>query len=1100
MRAVPRFDPREAIAPGRTVIEASAGTGKTYTIAALVARLVADEDVPVDRILVVTFTKAATAELEHRIRSRLVYQLRLLESGTRPPDADEHVEFLLEGDDAVLELRRDRLAAALNGFDRSRISTIHGFAFQMLDQLGFHSRIPSGLEPVDIVGDLIKAAVADTVVNLFGDDATQMINPSRLEAIATAVTTNPDAVILPDLDDAAGRARVRAMLAGHFRTELARRAQTGGTIGYDQILIEARDALTNTEIGEHAAAVLERRFDVALVDESQDTDPIQWAMIRSIFDLPRRLIVIGDPKQSIYAFRGADIEAYLAVAEQGATERTLLTNWRSDGPLITALDALLDGVTFGDERIVYRPVEAAPGHEESRITNAGPPLQVRQFLDDTPGVKRRRDGYFSKPAARVAVAEDAAGEIVRMLQAGIEIGEGGAMRDLGPGDIAVLCRTRAQVQLVQGELDLRHVPSVAARSGSVFASPAAEEWRRFLRGIERPDRMTEVRLAAASDLVGMSLQELAALGDEEALDLQAGMRRWRTLLAASGFPSLFAAVDRERGLAARILARPDGERAMTDLTHLAEELHRQIWSGRVGSLLGWLEEQMVDALANEEAGAEEPESRQRRLETDAAAVQVQTIHGAKGLEFPVVMAPFLWDRPTPPQGTEIIPIFHEPDDDERPRPRYIDVGGREDTDDEEFRRRMALAEAEEDAEEARLLYVALTRARHHLVVWWIRNINDIDRTKLHEVMTRYPEELQDIRDRAGGTIGSVIVERIADPVRYDPDPGAPVTLERAVLDRTLDYEWRRESYSSLSPEYHGDGVPDTDAAGQHTDEVDDPDSEPGGSGLLPMAHLPRGLGFGNLVHHVLEDVPFDDPGLDGALVEATVRHMRRSTWEFNPAELAGALSVALHTPLFVDDGSLRLVDIPRTASLNEMRFEVPVRSDGDSVSLRGISRILARALTGDDAHRSYFEVLAEEASVPFRGFLTGSIDYLTALTVDGDTRYAVMDFKTNALMPLGGEPAATDYAPDRLAIAMEGGHYVLQSVLYQVALHRYLQWRLDGYEPSRRLGGSAYLFVRGMAGPDAPIAGGGRCGVYWWQPPSDAIVGLSRYLAGGGGP
>ncbi len=215
-----------------------------------------------------------------------------------------------------------------------------------------------------------------------------------------------------------------------------------------------------------------------------------------------------------------------------------------------------------------------------------------------------------------------------------------AGRPLGPADIAVLCRTREQVDMVREELNRRRVPSVAARAGGVFAAPAAEEWRRFLLAVEHPERSDYVRLAATTLLVGNTLTDVAALTDEVVLDLQEKMRRWHDLLVGEGVPPLVAAVDRETGLAARVLAQPEGERTMTDLTHIAEEMHAVWRRGRMGSLPTWLEAAISEARKRAEDNLEEPEARQRRLETDAAAVTVQTIHGAKGLQWPVVLVPF----------------------------------------------------------------------------------------------------------------------------------------------------------------------------------------------------------------------------------------------------------------------------------------------------------------------------------------------------------------------------------------------------------------------------------------------------------------------------
>ena len=526
--------------------------------------------------------------------------------------------------------------------------------------------------------------------------------------------------------------RVRAEMAREVKSVLSQRLWAEGMVTFGDTLVEARDSLNEVRIGAGASDLLRRRYSIALVDEAQDTDPIQWQILRSVFD-ESRLVVIGDPKQSIYAFRGADIESYLSAVEDPTTHRTLVTNWRSDGPLIAALDALLAGATFGDDRIGYRPVLPAERNRKARISGAGSALEIRRFSGDFLLPRQQYKPFFYVGEARGAVAADVAAEVVRLLDDGVTLtGSDGGARPLGPGDIAVLCRTGRQVGMIRDALTAAGVPSVVARTGSVFATPAAEHWRRFLLAVERPSRAGYLRLAATTPLVGKPLREVAGLSDDSLLDLQQRFLRWQGLLHDHGVPAMFADVDRTTGLTARVLARSDGERELTDLNHIAEEMHAAWRRGRIGSLVVWIEVAMDEAARNAEANVEDAESRQRRLDTDAAAVQVLTVHAAKGLEYPVVMAPFLWDIP---RITPRIPIFHDPEPapEGAPRRRLIDVGGPASPG---FESHQQAAMDEETAEEGRLLYVALTRAKHRLVVWWIENTANSARTKLHQILSR----------------------------------------------------------------------------------------------------------------------------------------------------------------------------------------------------------------------------------------------------------------------------------------------------------------------------------------------------------------------------
>ncbi len=1098
MTSVQPFDPAEPIAEGRSVIEASAGTGKTFTIAAQVTRLVAEAGIPIERILVVTFTRAATAELKGRIRDRLVETLRVLSGDGDPDSVDGHIRVLLDADDAARELSVERLTEAVIRFDRAQIFTIHGFSIRLLAHLGFHARISPDLEPIAIDTDLMSQVVSDLIVDRFADDATDFVNAFDLGLIARAVVTTSDAVIIPDAVDVDGETKARAELAVAARGEINRRLREGGSAGYDQFLIEARDALADPEIGAEARQILSNRYAVALVDESQDTDPIQWDVINAVFDATQ-LVIIGDPKQSIYAFRGADIESYLSSVERAETRRTLLTNWRSDGPLITALDALFTGTTFGDTRIEYQKVEPAPAHEGSRIHGPGAPLTIRRFGASLP--IQRWGGNPDKPFNRVpsvsVVAADVGAEIVRILSAGIEIeDEETGRRPVGPGDIAVLCNTHKQIGLVRQELMLRGVPSIAARSGSVFSSEGADEWRRFLLGVERPDHPSTVRYAASGIIVGKDLAEVAALDDDSTVELQAEMRRWNEVLATDGVAALVADISHRTRLVERVLGRPDGERLMTDLTHVAEAVSLAWRQQRLGSMLGWLEDAIRDA--GKERSIDEVEARERRLETDAAAVKVQTIHGAKGLEYPIVLVPFLWDGGR--RKKPAVPVFHGLEETEGRRQRFVDVGGPRSPG---FVAHQNKALAQDEAEKSRLLYVALTRAQHRLIVWWIDEAADTDATKLHEILTRGAEEddpsdLAWLTEAAEGTIAVQTATSMPEVERYEPPAESKPELAVAVFNRPLDYVWQRASFSSLSPGHPITATRDTDDEPLREDETVElePEASPVADAPMPMASLPGGMAFGTLVHSILEHVRFDTDDLEGVVRTEVETALRFSSWAFDIDAMVDGLVAAIRTPLGPNPGTARLSDIPSSQTLDEMGFEFPVRTASIGMTLGDIASTMKDYLPADDPMMGYADLLDDLPNDRFRGYLTGFID-LTAVVPDSDGhgRYVVMDHKTNTLTKRGEEPAVTDYAIGPMRKAMENSHYLLQSLLYQVALHRYLQWRLPDYDPELHLGGSYYLFVRGMIGPDTPVIEGERCGVFRWRPPAKMIVELSRCFA-----
>ena len=1105
MTVPPRYDPSLPLGEGRTIIEASAGTGKTFTIAAAVTRLVAADGLTMEEILVVTFTRAATAELKDRVRRRMVRTLRALRGDPGRVEVDEHMAVLVSAPPADRDRYAERLDRAVTRFDRAQIFTIHGFSRRILLELGFRSRLAGELEPHDLDELLLRRAAGDLMLDRFTEGSEgdiEAIRATDLEVIGKALASTPDARIVPEPNGSGDAPRMRARLARDMRQLVARGLLVAGSVTFDDILVEARDALTDPDTRDHARSLLRRRYSVALVDEAQDTDPIQWEVIRSVFD-ESRLVVIGDPKQSIYAFRGADIESYLSAVDGAGAHYTLDTNWRSDGPLIEALDFVLAGTTFGDDRIGYRRVRPAPRHEHARISGAGAALRIRRLADDFPMLRTQR-GFLQVGAARSEAAADAANEAARMLMSGAELVGAGGRRAVEPGDIAVLCRTRSQVEMVREELRARGVPSVAARTGGVFESPAAEEWRRFLMAVERPQRFDYVRMALTTCLAGLGLAEVADLSDDQLREHQQRFLRWQALLHDRGIPAMFKDVDLTTGMTAQVLSRSGGERMLTDLSHIAEEMHSVWRRGRVGSLVVWLEAAIDEAARNAKANAEDPEDRQRRLETDAAAVQVQTIHAAKGLEYPVVLAPFLWDSF---QMKPSIPVFHEQFVPEGggPRRRLVDVGGRSHPD---FKAHQKAAMAERDAEESRLLYVAMTRARHSLVVWWVGNTWNAGKSKLSDLILRMDARLDPARSLRMASEGSLEVETLsgrAATLHYRPRERESQELDLARLDRTLDYAWRRASFSSLSPAHPLAGADDTAEEADRTDESEDgAPAEPSGAtpqdaadGPVGMARLPRGARFGSLVHSILERVPFDAPD-PAELIRAEYHRLaRHSSWDLDVEDLASGLVAMLETPLGPGGADPRLCDLGARAYVKEMSFELPVCSADSVVSLSGVAAAALDHLPPDDPYRPYFSGLAEQEWSGFRGYLTGIVDLAVALPGPDGERYYVADFKSNALAPWHRDPTIDDYGPELMNAAMEAGNYVLQSLLYQVALHRYLRHRLPGYRPERHLGGSLYLFVRGMIGPQTPVIDGERCGVARWSTPPRAVEAVSELLTRG---
>jgi exodeoxyribonuclease V beta subunit len=1067
---------------GTSVLEASAGTGKTWTIAGLVARYVAEGHARIDELLVVTFGRAATSELRSRVRERLVNVAECLSAGA---SSDDPVVTLLTGKPQALE----RLRAALAAFDSATIATTHGFCEQVLRSLGVLSDLDPGTELVEGLDAVVSEAVDDLFLSVsgFGAVLPPFDRNTALRVAQEAVLRDPEALLLPMDSD-------RRQFATDVRAEVERRKRALRLLSYDDQLGRVRAALTDPVTGEAARARLRERFKLVLVDEFQDTDPVQWDLLHSAFHRHRTLVVIGDPKQAIYAFRGADVGAYLAARKEAGTLQTLNTNWRSDPKVLDGLRVLLRDAALGDPEIVVTKVAA--GHNAVALGPIPDPTPVRLRWCPT-------SSYGSKAPnvdrARQQIAREVADQVVDTLEEGLTVTPRGKTlaRALSASDIAVLVRSSAQARLVRDALHAVRVPCVLSGTSSVFATPAAQDWVHFLDALEQPQNRGRVRRAAITSLIGMTAVDLdGTAGATRIDDLAQRLRDWAGVLSDRGVAGLFAAVSEQQQLPSRLLRRDDGERVLTDLRHVSEIAHRQGIEAQLGlaGLVSWLRERVADT-------GDQDQERSRRLDTESAAVQVLTVHVSKGLEFPVVFVPFGWDQ-FGGGSREELPRGH----DENGR-RTLFVGGKASAG---YKAACQEAAVESAGEELRLLYVAMTRAVSRLVVWWSPSATKTRGSALHRLLFS-PDPLAvptDVPVPSDDVVRTLFQSFAHDGVRVDEvsvpalrtaslPPAVQDPLDVARFTRQVDTSWRRTSFSALTRDAHDAGPAvssEPEAHGKDDEPVDVVTEDGPAFDALravpsPMSELPAGATFGTLIHEVLElaDLAGDPVA---ALSVAADQRIARSGLVVSTADIATGLLPAVSTPLALI-GNRRLRDIPLGDQMRELDFELPLVGGDDphpgNVPVAAIADLL-RSLPEDDPVRPYADVLSASgfASQRLRGYLAGSIDVV--LRVDG--RYVVVDHKTNWLAPRGEALTAWHYRREALDAAMLAADYPLQAMLYQVALHRFLRWRQPGYDPAEHLGGVLYLFLRGMCGD------GVDAGVWSWRPPASLVVALSDLLAG----
>ncbi len=1097
------FDIGGPLPSGTTLLEASAGTGKTFTVGALVTRFVAEGQATLDEMLVITFGRAASQELRERVREQLVEAEHALADPARADPANALLTLLLDTDEAERATRRQRVRDALASFDAATIATTHQFCQLVLRSLGVAGDTDAGARLVDNLDELVVEVVDDVYLRRFGNrPEVPPFGRDAALALARKAIGDPQAVLTPADPDPATAGGARVSFAQEVRHEVDRRKRRLGILSYDDLL--GRLAAALEEEGAPARDRMRGRWRIVLVDEFQDTDPVQWQVLDRAFTGHATMVLIGDPKQAIYAFRGGDVVTYLAAARTATSQATLATNWRSDSALVDRLQVVLRGAALGDPEIVARDVAAH--HPGTRLAGVPHPQPFRLRLVARDGFKLSKGGDIPVGPVREHIARDCAADIAELLSSG-------ATWDGAPlvaGQVAVLVGVRKHGVLVQRALADVGVPAVVAGGGHVFQTPAADDWLALLEAIEQPHRSGRVRAAALTTFFGASTAELDA-GEELTDRISDTLRGWSLLLRGRGVAALFEAGE-ERGLTARVLSTTDGERVLTDLRHIAQTLHETAVRDRLGltALLQWFREERLRTATTE---------RTRRLDSDAAAVQIVTVHASKGLQYPVTYLPFAHQKHLFDVDAA---LFH--DDDGR---RTLDVSGTG----PEWRDHESRHQREEAGEELREIYVALTRAQSQVVTWWAPTSSTRDGGLHRLLFGRQPgvavvpdrERVRD-DDYAAGVLnlldqlgGPALESSVVRDVSRGPASAPTGVLAVRDFRRSVDTDWRRTSYSGLTRVEEPVSVSsEPESLGLEDEEgvLPTPDAEPTTPAATaanrspmpsPMAALPAGATFGSLVHAVLE---YADPQVPDLAAELCARAGEQLRWwpvDVSAETLAEALLPLHETPLGPLVPGLSLGQIPLTDRLRELDFEFPlaggdVRARGDDVHLRDLAPLLRRHLPADDPLAPYADRLAAPplGDQPLRGYLSGSIDVVLRVPDPGGTghRFVVVDYKTNLLGEPGEPLTAADYAPDRLADAMLHSHYPLQAILYSVVLHRYLRWRLPGYLPETHLGGVLYLYLRGMCGAQTPLTDGHPAGVFSWRPPASLIEALSALLDG----
>ena len=1177
---------------GIKLIEASAGTGKTYTIANLYLRYILAGRLPSD-ILVVTFTNAATEELRGRIRARLFQTLQLFDNPI--PTQDQFLSLLTAQwqsfDLDKQSLWHDRLQLALRSMDEASISTIHSFCQramqdhalqsnqffetalitddQMLweqalkdwwrqqsyslsqpDWALFQSSLTSVQKLIDRQRELRSShavkwlpVIDQTLSELYGDWQALAVVTKQL---ASSWLTHRDFIVtvlrgssalarkntLPyhnnnldrfitqidnwfsseeplkipadikylssfelhenskpkqkgkddNLNHSFFIATENFLLqvnqiktafrsvalsdAFEYSTRKVNQQKTESrSLGYEDQLTLLLEALKGSR-SEQLSTDLRAHFPVAMIDEFQDTDAIQYEIFeRLYFSQPElSLTMIGDPKQAIYSFRGGDIFTYMKARNAPAVNLcSLQTNWRSQADLIDAVNCFFlnrNTPFIYDEAISFSPALASPSSTAAGLDLNGK-LQTPVTLWHIP--LNEKNKTFSKGVINAQLNEATASEIAKLISAGQNGNAGFGGQHLCSGDIAVLVRTSREGDELRRVLSARGIQSVTIGKDKIFESEEAGALFDLLQAVGHYTDRQSLRQALASQLLNNNYQQLANIIDDVD-NWQLWIEQFRglhQLWIDRGFIAMFQQLLQQLEISQRLATLDDAERRLTNVLHLVEILQQQSRiSAGIDNLLAWFNKQMINTDTDES---------ELRLESDAALVKIVTIHKSKGLEYPVVFLPFVWNCKAGKYKPDDLIRFH--DDQLNP---IVDIGS------DSREKHACLAEKERLAEDLRLLYVALTRARSKVYLAW----GDVGTASssgqpfqsamaylLHskqspdDLMTQLPNGFSDSTTIPADLESLVVKSKGKIEVLPLPELQAKqiedFSNNEITLLKTADFNiqkisaWRIASFSSLTRDVHqvahrGSTVISND----------------------PIFNFPAGSHTGLLVHHLLEELDFC-----ADISEQCDRLIPRYAPRFgldspeNHQTLANWIQQIVSTTF--DKSGLALSKLSNQQRLNELSFDFSL----DDLDIGKLNQLLSDISQQTNAGPTFEPISAAN----FRGLITGVIDLIFVY----EGKYYLADYKSNHL-----GNSLDDYAPETLTQAIIDRRYDLQYLIYSIALHRYLAKRIPDYRFDIHFGGVYYLFARAMR-----PASGARYGTFFVLPDYQHICALDKLLS-----
>lgn len=1090
------FDMLRAPLMRPTLLEASAGTGKTFSIKHLVLRFVAEEDVSVSRMLIMTFTRAATAELKARIQSHLSAMHGLM-TGTFADSAVDAV--LLEQRALWAEQGRDpavivsRLRESLAQFDNAGIFTIHGFCQKVLEDRAFTSGSSIGFELVENVDDLVEEVVNEFIRTSLlqlseREDRAAISDPEKWIEILKQLMAAPEDLVpstIVSLPESPELAAAFQNFVKEAPKRLAQKKCEARVKTFDDLLIELYERLRGDPADAESRAQAQRlaesirsAFSVVLVDEFQDTDPIQYAVIKRLFlrkREPHPVWFVGDPKQAIYRFRGADLETYLrarrdveALYQTAGSGRfrgvyALTTNYRSSPDLVRAFNAFWRTAPnpFLREDLAYLEVKSSPKNlplmqkrPDGAIMDAVPFEWVSSWQEtpaQTAAERRQQQGIILTDRITAMIEAGRRGELLVPCadeEASLAVAEkdGKRLRGVLPGDIAVLVRTHDEGLTAAEVLKHRGVRVQIRCDQNVCNTIEACEIGMILSAFAAPGDLKLLRAARTTRLIG---DDLACLDDQErdetrriALrgEFEYGARNWGTVGPAAALERLMTFCR----TAERLLPQANGERTLTNYRHLLELLHG---AARIiptpAGLAAWLA-----------AEAKRPVSdfNRERLESDANLVLVETIHSSKGLQYPIVFLPYTQSGSI---GTHAR-CTSRTDDPKRSAQRCLEVRFEAEKPDQ----RVNQAEYEE---KVRVMYVAMTRAARHLCIIGEQRIKSAVNPDQWHSSTAQAHLFRALTGQLTPSRADILpaVERLAGlqsssgtPLFRFTELGAAAAGAQSSLltqgtvgesyttaqSQTRRSEWRTSSFTGITRMAEDDGPGFSTWYGQAEKPplVDD------------ILSFPKGAQAGTCLHEMMERADFslmasDDEKAAAARLALTVREVEKhlSLPEKEAASAAAGAAAMIRDLLNAEVApGVTLKDVPKSARSAELEFLIPI-----SASLT--AKRLVSELKAMDPKYDFGTLRPED----LKGFLTGFID----LAFSAGGRFYVLDWKSNKI-----SPEASGYTEKAMSAEMDVHLYRLQYLIYWVALRRFLQVRLGAHWRDEMIGGAIYVFLRGV--------------------------------------